>query len=346
MTAMVRAGGLRGYRELVRSLGGDPARLLRRHHVDAALLAREDALLPLRALVHLLEGTAAALHCPDFGLRLSRTQDISVLGPLAVAMQNATTVAEAMTLGARYLFVQSPGIAFSVFRRSPDHPQWAELRYEILLPQLPATRQAIDLSIGLAHRVIQVLARERYRLHEVHLPHAPVAPLSVYQRHFGAPVRTARNHASLLLARSTLDAPMQSVNATLRQMAVSYLDVQFPAPGQSVGARVRQAVSRSLGTGHARKDSIAGLLAMHPRTLQRRLGAEGTSFEAIYDAVCRDTVLRNLGGTQMPIGQIADLIGLSRPAALTRACRRWFGATPLQVRRDAQDGRPASKAAS
>lgn len=333
MTAMVRAGGLRGYRELVTSLGGDPARLMRRFHVAPDALAHEDALIPLRALVHLLEVTAESLACPDFGLRLSRTQDISVLGPLAVAMQSAPNVSEALACGTRYLFVQSPGISMPVFARSPNYPKWAEVRFEILLPHLPVTRQAVDLSLGLAHRVIGMLAGEHYQLHEVHLPHTPTAPLTAYRKHFGAPVRVSQDHAALLLSRETLNVPMRSVNATLRQMAISYLDVQFPSPGQTVSARVRQAITRSLGTGHARKEGIASMLTMHPRTLQRRLSAEGTTFEAIYDAVSREVVLRYLNSTRMPMTQVADLVGLSSQSALTRACGRWFGRNPTEMRK-------------
>lgn len=117
MTAMVRASGLRGYRDLVRSLGGDPGPLLRRHGLSLASLAEEDALIPLQAQIGLLESTATALKCSDFGLRLARTQDIGILGPLAIAMQTAATVADAAVHASRYLFVHSTGVAFTVFQQ-------------------------------------------------------------------------------------------------------------------------------------------------------------------------------------------------------------------------------------
>src|SRR3546814_5108410 len=65
--------------------------------------------------------------CADFGLRLADQQDISVLGPLAIAMQHAPTVAAALNIISRYLFVHSRGMALSVqadsgMVRSEDHP--------------------------------------------------------------------------------------------------------------------------------------------------------------------------------------------------------------------------------
>src|SRR5687767_10377563 len=95
MTAMVRASGLQGYTALMRSLDHDPAALLRRYRIATESLADEDALVSLRAGVHLLEASAVETGCADFGLRLSQMQDVSVLGPLAIVLQNAPTVRKA-----------------------------------------------------------------------------------------------------------------------------------------------------------------------------------------------------------------------------------------------------------
>src|SRR5262245_59114301 len=95
MTALVRAGALQGYPALVRSLGVDPAPLLRRYRITSGSLTDEDALLSLRSCVHLLEASAIETGCADFGLRLSQVQDIGVLGPLGIVLQNAPTVREA-----------------------------------------------------------------------------------------------------------------------------------------------------------------------------------------------------------------------------------------------------------
>jgi AraC-like DNA-binding protein len=333
MTAMVRASGLRGYRDLVRSLGGDPGPLLRRHGLSLASLAEEDALIPLQAQIGLLESTATALKCSDFGLRLARTQDIGILGPLAIAMQSAATVADAAVNASRYLFVHSTGVAFTVFQHSPDHARYAELRYEILLARSPLARQWIDMALGFTHRVILLLAPDRYRLAEVRLPHRPEASATAYLRFFGATILTEQPHAALILTRNTLDAPMRSANRELQRMAIHYLDTLFPDSDQGLARRVQLAISSRLGTGQIGRDSISRLLCIHPRTLQRRLSEEGTTFDAVRDSACREAAWRYLASTDLPFIRVAALVGLARQSALTRACRRWFGATPGAVRK-------------
>ena len=335
MTAMVRAGGLRGYTTLMRELGADPIAMLRRYRIAPESLEDDDALISLRAVVHLIEASAAATDCTDFGLRMARNQDINVLGPLAIAMQNAPTVGRAMDYASRYLFVHSPGLVITLHDGSPLAKKSAEVRFEIRLDHPPLQRQTVDLCVADIHHMAKLLAGDRYVLHAVTLPHEPVAPRSTYRRFFGAPVYFAQAHAGLHIARSTLETGLQKVNQTLRQIAVDYLSLNFREPGQTLSSRVRQTLKRTLGTTRGKKTDIAELLGMHPRTLQRRLDSERTSFETIRENVRKEAALHYLRETRISLTQVAGVLGLSEQSVLARSCRRWFGMAPSQLRRRA-----------
>lgn len=330
---MVRASALRGYPALLQSLGADPAPLLRRFHIPAASLGDDEALMSLRACAQLLEASAARTGRGDFGLRLAQVQDIGVLGPLGIVMQNAATVREAWELGARYVFVHSPGLVVQLHDDSRLVAGAVDASVQVRLPKLPAQRQVIDLCLGHVHQNTRLLAGSRYQLRAVALPHRPLVSLAVYKRFFAAPVYTEQPMAALCLSRETLRADLSSANPALRQITEDYLERHFRAPGENITTRVRQALRRSLGTPHGSKEGIAGLLAMHPRTLQRHLAAEHSSFEVLRDEMRKEAALRYLRETQMPLGQLADLLGLSEQSALSRSCRRWFGAPPSLLRR-------------
>jgi len=92
-------------------------------------------------------------------------------------------------------------------------------------------------------------------------------------------------------------------------------------------------VQQLLGTTAPQIDSVARLLMIHPRTLQRRLAAEHTSFAAIVDDVRRSEARRYLTTTDLPMSQIASLLGLAEQATLTRCARRWWDSTPTAIRR-------------
>ena len=59
-----------------------------------------------------------------------------------------------------------------------------------------------------------------------------------------------------------------------------------------------------------------------------------TSFAVVVDEVRRNAARRYLTGTDMPMTQVAGLLGLSEQSALSRCCRRWWGASPTGVRRN------------
>jgi AraC-like DNA-binding protein len=73
---------------------------------------------------------------------------------------------------------------------------------------------------------------------------------------------------------------------------------------------------------------------MSSRTLQRRLGELGTSYQALLDEVRRDASRRLLAGTDLDAGEIAFLLGFEELNSFSRAFYAWEGATPLRWRED------------
>ncbi|MET8978105.1 AraC family transcriptional regulator [Streptomyces sp. NPDC004539] len=336
MQIQIRAAAIRGTDRLIDSLGGDATALLAPFGVSPADLDSEDGLLAAATAGRILRHAARKLDCPDFGLRLAACQNLAELGPLALAVGNCDTVGEGLDCASRFLFVHNAALRLS---RGPDPERYAgvgAVEYRMTHPDIPYEPQTIDGGLGLLHRILVTMSGG-YDLLGVYLPHPPLTDESVYAEFFGAPVRFHAGQALLRVPASLFDRPMSTpVNPELRRMVVDYLESHYTDPRESTTSAVRSAVGRALGTVPARVDLVAGWLHTHPRTLQRRLAAEGTSFQAILDDVRRHSAHRLLTGTDMPFSQIASLVELGGQAALTRAVRRWFGRTPTQVRRDAR----------
>ena len=345
MAAMVRAQAVRGYRELVAELGGDPVRLLRAAKIKGSVFDQPAALISFGAMIQLLERSAQDLDCPDFGLRLADRQDIGILGPLAVAMRHSATVGEAMGYASKYIYVHNPAISFSV--RADNGDGQALFAFEILTKHSPHCAQMIEHGVGITLRILRILSGGRSRLNQVWLPHPPVASRATYRRHLRAPIEFKALQTGLAIDRGDLDLPLGEHNEELRAFAVDYLNVdylnvQFPARHASLLAHVRTAIERLLGTGACGYADVADALSMHPRTLQRRLRDEGTTFEDIKDEVRRDLVQRYLAtDPQVPLAQVSALLDYSEQSALTRSCQRWFHTTPSALRASLSSGTPA-----
>jgi AraC-like DNA-binding protein len=97
--------------------------------------------------------------------------------------------------------------------------------------------------------------------------------------------------------------------------------------------RVRAALLEGLPSGQASMASIARKLALSTRTLQRRIEAEGTTYQQVLDETRTDLARHYLQNTALSVAEIAFLLGFSEPNSFYRAFRAWTGTTPDAVRR-------------
>lgn len=329
---VIRSASLRGFRALVAELGGHAEDLANAAGVSAAALDTDDMMIPSDPQNRLLRAAAAELNCPDFGLRLAARQDLTMLGSLALAIRSCATIAEALECAARYLFLHSPTISLSVEDDPYGVPGVAALRNSTQAGDGPDP--GVDQELGVIHRVLADLVGGRYGLRSVELPYRPSTPVSAYEEFFQAPVNFDAPAAMLRIPRHLLTRTLPSGgDAYQRQLIEALLRSQHPRSEGDLAATVRVVIEQSLGTAGTDLTATAHILGVHPRTLQRRLANANTSYASLLDDARRHAARRYLTDHDIPMTQVADLLGLSEQSALTRCCKRWWGITPSQVRR-------------
>lgn len=197
---------------------------------------------------------------------------------------------------------------------------------------MPPARQTADMCLATCHRVFATILGGTYSPVSVWLPHATVAPLTRYIQFFAATVRPERKRDLLVVPAWFLDARVPEADDEIRANALAYLRSRYPQPNDTLTDRVRHLLFQTLGTPDADYLAVARSLSLHPRTMQRRLNVEGTTFVRIKDDVLRNTARRYLTESSMTITQLAQVLGFSEVSAFTRACTRWFDAPPSKLR--------------
>jgi AraC-like DNA-binding protein len=91
---------------------------------------------------------------------------------------------------------------------------------------------------------------------------------------------------------------------------------------------LRRLMVNGAGQGETRLEQVADLFAIHRRTLNRRLRAQGTSFKALVDETRYDIARQLLRDTRLPTTEIAATLDYSECSAFVRAFRRWSGTSP------------------
>ena len=315
--------------------------LLAKHGMQLAQLQDDNAWISHTALIQLLEESAQQANCADLGMQISQYQDICILGVLGLILQSVSTLREVIKYSLDLLFLHGSAlrlyindrVSTDVFESNSDI---VELIFDIQLhdaTHILSKRQTMDMGLAVCHRVLRYLSSGRYQPLRVALPHSPIAPLNVYKRFFHAEVMIDQQHAALYFHKDMLNITLDSIDHGLREIVDSYLERSFRSHQGSFSDRVRHAIRIHLSGPKANKTDIANMLAMHPRSLQRKLDEEGTSFEQIRDKLRQQLLLQYLADSKASMSQIASVLGFSEQSALSRACKNRFGVTPRQLKK-------------
>lgn len=193
---------------------------------------------------------------------------------------------------------------------------------------------AFEWLLRMIHGLAAWLVARPLGLDEVAFPYPPPPHAADYELVF-APRCTF--NAPRLEARFPLDAlalPIRRDEAALRIFladAPASITTLYRRD-RALATRVRDALRAALPEQRPLPD-IARALFLSPRTLHRRLEEEGSSFQAIKDAMRRDLAIEWLGKTDRPLSRIATDLGFADASVFYRAFTHWTGHGPREYRR-------------
>jgi AraC-like DNA-binding protein len=327
----VRSGVLAGAADLLAELGVDADALAAGCGLDPAGLSQPDLPVPAEAVVGFFETAAERSGCADFGIRLASRQDLSVLGPLWMTMRSAQTVRDALQVLAQFFVVHTTG---AVAGFEPQADGGAVVSYALSAGVSPRDRQTVELGLALLCNELRQHCGAAWQPRAVTFAHGRPPSLASHRRAFGPALQFEQERNAVWLDRASLDTALSgrsmATHAMLKKLLVGRVD-----SAQAVASKVEGAMRALMPFADCGREQVASLTHLSQRTLQRRLGEAGTSFQQLRDRVRADIALKYLRQSSLQAAQIAEILGYSEPAAFTRAFRRQHGMTPSVARRGA-----------
>jgi len=161
----------------------------------------------------------------------------------------------------------------------------------------------------------------------------PPSPLTPYEEYLGAEVKRGPRHL-VRFSRVDAERPFLTSNPLLWDAFEPNLRQRLADLQTSTGTvqRVRAALHEFIPSGLTTMEAVAARLALSKRTLQRRIEAEGTSFQAILKETREALARHYLANTSFPAAEISFLLGYDEPNSFYRAFRSWTGTTPDSIR--------------
>lgn len=322
-----RVGALVELPQVLRDLGHDAGEVIANGGVEPGLLRNPENAISFIALGRLLQTCIDATGCSHVGLLVGQRAATPALGVVGRLMRNAPTLGEAMLdLCKNQLRYIQGAVAYLMVRDETAY--WG---YTAYIPGIQAVEQINDGALAVGVNMMRELAGVSPDAVLMSRP-AP-ADVGAYRRCFGVtPQFHAEQHAMTFPA-SLLKLPVRGADAKLRQILEKSVADYWAVLRPSIADQVVRILRARMFSVDLTLESVASDLLMEPRTLNRRLQAEGLSFRDLRNRARFDAARTILAGTGMGVTDLALALGYADTSAFTTAFRRWAGTAPSQWRK-------------
>jgi AraC-like DNA-binding protein len=329
-----RVGMLSELPALLRRLDVEPADVLASVGLTPDAIDGPERQIAYSAFGRLLAESANRTHCAHLGLLAGRMWRLSDLGLLGELARHSPSVGDALQTLAVQQHLNSEGGL--VYLNAGE--ETAELGYAIYQPGVSGVDQIYDAVIAVAFNCVRELCGPGWRPTEVIFAHARPDDPSPYRDLFRVTPRFNAEVSALRFPARWLTKPIDGADEARRRLAQQRAD---DAGRGQVVEQVRRTLRVLLLRGLHAGDDVAQMLSMHRRTLNRRIKAEGSTFQQLLDEVRFAVARQLLAGTDISLDDVAAMLGYSGVSPFMRAFRRWTGSTPGGWRRSLGIGQPA-----
>ena len=290
--------------------------------LDPGVFRNPENAIPFTAAGKLLQAGGVRTGCAHFGLLLGQRSDTRSLGLVGRLMRNAPTLGRALQdLVDNQHRYDRGGVWYLAVRDG-----LALIGYGIHQRGTEGVDHFCDGTMAFAFNGIRELCGALPD--EVLLARKPPSDVHPYHRLFQSPVRFDAEQSALVYRADQLKRPVSGADCSeheiLGQAVAKYWAVALP----SVADQVVQILRPRILFNDFSLETVAHRLTMHPRALNRRLQAEGTTFRKLLNEVRFEVAGQLLLATRMGVTEIAAALGYADTSGFTHAFSRMTGAPP------------------
>lgn len=288
--------------------------------------------VPLAALAGLFEAAAREADDPVFGLRVGLAMAPSDYGKAAAWALAAPTLRGALRRLASALVLHQTGTRLDLTVRANT------ARWSYVTPQGLATSSAhhADHVLPVLIEFVRAFLGPRWMPDRVRMPYRARDCTAQLEDKLPLPWCFEGRALTLIFPAARLAASRPAAmgrNGEGRLTSCDVLSEVIAAETESTLSRLEAIVTMRLTEGAADLETVARLLGMSQRRVQRLLAEEGQTYRRLVDRVRLKKAAAMLRETDASVTQIALTLGYSEPANFSRAFQRWTGTSPREFRR-------------
>jgi AraC-like DNA-binding protein len=318
---------------LQKDYGIDPAPIFQQVKIDTSEFRRPGSRVPLSKNTRLWDTAVFLTGDPQFGLKAGARMQPSDFYVLGHAWLASATLRGGLERLCRYAHVVSTAISGAEVVEEDGMVVWVGSLGD---PSIVINRTAADAGIVGFFKLCEIIKREPVRPLKAELNFPSDKGRSRFDEFLRCPVtyghERERFYFGKEMAEERLPGYIPDVLDSTTRIAEQYLESLEQG---KVATDVRRLLVQVLPSGKVDQDTIASRLCRSTSTLQRQLGAEGTSYRDILETTRRGLAEKYLRDGDYTQAEIAYMVGFTDQSNFARAFKRWTGMSPGQFRKTA-----------
>ncbi|MGI9202152.1 MAG: helix-turn-helix domain-containing protein [Woeseiaceae bacterium] len=311
--------------------GIDADEVLRAAGIDPREYENTERRVPFDSVDHLFRLVVERTDDPSIGIDLVEHMNPTVYEALGVALLCSSTLRNFFRRFERFFDIVS-SLERGVFHETPYGGYFAE---EPIVEYSDVTRGVhADAFTAVVIKFMRLVYQPDFAPKKVELVSSPPDEThEKYHSHFGKNVEFAAERTAIHVESVDLDAPLTGSNASLAfyndQLATAIL---ADLKKLDLRARVYARLIEFLPAGDCNREKVAHSLNMSESAFQKKLKAEGTSYQEVLDETRNELAKHYLGKSGLSISEAAFLLGFTDSSNFSRAFKRWTGESPTDFR--------------
>lgn len=315
------------------SLGADTARICEASGFSLEELEGDTQIdAPYEKLEGLWRSAASLTQDPLLGLHMGEFYGVTGLEVVGSILQNSPTIGAGIENANQYLNLVTHTFQIETDASGPQVDMRLQINPDCRIYTPFAVWQTVDVGLVIVAKALRSLSMGRMRPLSLQLQRESLEDLEEYKRIFRCPIELGASETRLSLSPNLWNDPILVADGRLLQLLIEHAQSQQYQLGQgpSISRTVKESIRNQDESKSPDLEQIAAMLHMSPRSLQRKLKAEGTSFRQLLDAI-REERARYYLRHAIPIKEVAMRLGFQEVSAFTHAFKRWTGMTPGEV---------------
>jgi AraC-like DNA-binding protein len=320
------------------------APLLTKAGISVEQIEDRDVRLTVRSQIKFLELGATALRDDFLGFHLARDVDLREIGLLYYVLASSDILNDALRRAARYSGITNEGVSLKLLSAKD-----VAISLEYVGVERRSDRHQIEFWLVSLVRLCRQLTNRRLVPRRIRVAHHRKSTPAELRSFLGCEIEFGANVDEIVFPGTVNLMPIGSADPHLNNLLTKYCEeaLAHREPDRTtLRSSVENAMAPLLPHGKARAAEIARRIGMSHRTLARKLASEGLTFSEISEKLKADLARHYLRDGDLPISQIAWLLGYREVSAFTHAYKRWTGMTPRQSRARGNVERSAPRRAS